>query len=102
MKNKFKPPYIFILILCILIVSCLVWLSALFLRDYFMKSIKAFILFCIVFGGICVLFGSVWVSSAKDWNLQEFSEGLNTIRVCDHVVFLAEQRKSELKKRKVE
>lgn len=102
MKNKFKPPYIFLLFICILIASCFVWGAALFLRDYLLQSITAFIIFCVVYGGICILFGSIWTSSAKSWTLQEFSDNLDTVRVCEHVIFLANQRKEELKKRKIE
>jgi len=102
MRNKYRPPYVFLLLFFIFIIFCLMYVCAVFIRSYFLESLQAFVLYNVVFGGLCVMAGSVWVSSAKDWNMEEFAEGLNTVRKCKQLISLIEIRMEEIKKGKVE
>lgn len=98
MRQQYKPPYIWLLLLFLILSAGVTFLVIVFIWDmiwdiYIGRIVYSY--FLLILGLMC---GAIWIKSTKSYTLEEFSDTFHSTRICDHVIFLAQQRKTEIEK----
>lgn len=97
MKKQYRFPYIGLLVLALVLLGLMVYGASAFLRTVVGGTRSAFLIYSGILSIVGLFFGALWMSSTKSYTIEEFSDTFNNTRICDHIIFLANQRKQELK-----
>lgn len=102
MRKQYKFPYVGLLLFVILLLAFLIYGASVFLREIIGDSLLAFRIYSVMLSVAGIFCGALWMGSTKSYTAEEFSDTFENTRICDHIIYLAQQRKQELKDLKKE
>lgn len=86
-------PYRTFLLLLILLQSCIVWGALLLIRQNGTINIDllGYAIYSTAISITAFSQGALWISSKKSWDIKSFTDRLENVDACDHVIFRAKR-----------
>lgn len=97
MRRLYRFPYVFLLVFAVILLGLVIHGASVFLHKVISENKTAFLIYSAILSIISLFCGVAWTGSTKSYTVEEFTDTFCNTRICDHVIYLSEQRKKELK-----